>query len=130
MKALAAAAAALALTGCAALGPKPALPADFTAATVPLYCMSAEQCMLYWQRAQVWIANNSRWKIQLATDTLIETYNGVGESRDPGFRLLRVPQSNGWQELELTLACRSMFGCEHDRATYVASFKRYVRGEL
>ena len=50
--------------------------ADQTDAYEPLVCVGQAQCQTAWRRAQLWLVANSRWKIQIATDVVIETYNG------------------------------------------------------
>lgn len=36
-------------------------------------CQGA-QCALMWQRVQTWVATNSRYRIQIATDSILQTF--------------------------------------------------------
>jgi hypothetical protein len=84
------------LVGCATL---PDDPASNPEASAPLTCIGKEQCDLYWQRAQAWIANTSTYRISLATDALIETYGPYPGKRELAYRITRIPQGDGacWQ---------------------------------
>lgn len=42
-------------------------------ARATLICTGA-QCERIWQRAQTWLATNSRYRIQIANDAIIQTY--------------------------------------------------------
>lgn len=114
----------LAMSGCAGMQPSN-LSAE---ATEPLICENADQCSLYWKRAQLWVAKNSRWKIQSATDVVITTYTPVRSSAEFGFQITREPLDVGPKErIAMQPICVNMFGCGDLNAT-VVSFKRYVRG--
>ena len=78
------AAAIVGLTGCAS---KPLSPAEQKAAAVPLICKGVEQCDLYWKRAQFYVNQNSRFKIQLSNESLIQTYSPTGGTTDVGYNL-------------------------------------------
>ena len=42
--------------------------------TIPV-CVDEADCKAKWESAQLWVVHHSGYKIQLATDVLIETYN-------------------------------------------------------
>lgn len=113
----------LTVAGCAT---KPVAPELAAAAAQPLYCYGVEQCALYWKRAQLWVVNNSGWKIQLATDTLIETYNPIRSSTARGYRITKEPQGNGREQIRIATACANMFGCGEPEEVAVVKFKSYV----
>ncbi|MBW6101354.1 hypothetical protein HTY54_21250 [Escherichia coli] len=79
------------LGGCAAKV-DPALKAE---AMKPLTCNDEKQCDFYWKRAQFWLANNSSWKIQTATDTLISTYNPSPNSPFLAYQVSKMPNEDG-----------------------------------
>lgn len=81
---------------------------------------------MYWRRAQAWIATNSRWKIQVATDTVISTYTPTASSIDLGFQATRVPLSGGRELIEVRAACDNMFGCRPHQHAAIADMKTYV----
>src|SRR5947208_2710492 len=73
----------------------------------PIYCDT--NCSVMWERAQVWFTNHSRWKIQNATDVMIETYNPTGYSATYGLRAVKEPSASGAHFITLTLACGNLF---------------------
>lgn len=96
-------------------------------ALAPLYCTGKEQCDLYWKRAQLWVAQNSRWKIQSATDVVITTYTPTGQSADYGYQVTREPlEGDGREQIKIQPMCANMFGCGPLNWPIVR-FKRAVR---
>lgn len=94
----------------------------------PVVCEGTEQCSLYWKRAQLWIATNSRWKIQNATEVVITTYTPTNSSAYFGFQVIREPiDTKGRERIGIQPICVNIFGCGDLNGT-VVSFKRYVRG--
>lgn len=87
------------LGGCAAKV-DPALKAE---AMKPLTCNDEKQCDFYWKRAQFWLANNSSWKIQTATDTLISTYNPSPNSPFLAYQVSKMPMKMDPQEFSSSL---------------------------
>ena len=80
----------LAIAGCAA--PQPVRsPAVVAAADAPLLCKGKDQCDLYWQRALFYVNNNSRFKVQLANDSLIQTFSPTGQTSYVGYNISREP---------------------------------------
>lgn len=113
------------LTGCAS---KPASPVEQKAAETPLICVDVEQCNLYWKRAQFYVNQNSRFKIQLSNESLIQTYSPTGGTTDVGYNISQEPLSDGSVRLWVKIWCDNMFGCYPDTVQEIARFKRYVSG--
>lgn len=65
--------AALMATACATRAP--VSDADQRAALEPLLCTGASQCAMLWRAAHVWVIGASGFKIQIATDAIIQTYS-------------------------------------------------------
>jgi hypothetical protein len=118
--------AALSLAGCAATQ-QPEDASIVAAANEPLVCESPEQCSLYWRRAQAWVAQNSRYKIQIATDTIIETYSPPQAAVHRAFRILRIPGNGKTERITIASGCANIFGCSTTEAQSAAAFKQYVR---
>lgn len=95
----------------------------------PLICEGKDQCDLFWQRAQLWLAKNSAWKIQSATEFVINTYYPSRRDVTWGFQVTREPaEVEGQQRIVLQPICRLPAAeCVPDRIQVLASFKRYVR---
>lgn len=112
------------LAGCAAPPTQRAaapLPPD------PVLCSGAEECSLYWRRAQVWVTRHSAYKLQSVTDTVITTYGPTRYSVERAYRVTRVPGAEGRDEIVLESGCANLFGCSTGRDEDAESFRRYVR---
>ncbi len=114
----------LALAGCASQTPLD--PQVMALAERPLVCNDKAQCDRYWQAAQVWIAENSNFKIQTISDTLIQTYGPVSPDTDLAYTVMKVPQSGGANRIMIRAGCGNMFGCHPRPAEAAAKFKSYV----
>jgi len=96
-------------------------------ATAPLTCQDATQCALWWQRAQDWVRGHSKYEIQTATDTLIQTSGPGGGRRLLAYEITRTPNSDGTATIGFAAHCDSSLGCRPNPWTAGASFKQYVR---
>jgi len=74
----------------------------------------------------LWIVKHSKWKIQTATDVLIETYNPTGDDPSYGFTATKEPIGSGQYTIKLGLDCGNMLGCDPRQADIVAAFNYYV----
>jgi uncharacterized protein YaiE (UPF0345 family) len=115
----------LALFGCATQ--PTASPETLAVAKQPLICEGKEQCDLYWQRAQFYVNSHSRFKIQLANDSVIQTYSPTGGVTDLGYNISKEPLQGGNARLWVKAWCDNMFGCFPDTWSEIAKVKRYVR---
>ena len=70
-----------------------------------LRCKGASACDKAMASAQDFVVLNSNMRIQVATDTLIETYKPI-EIGHLGMKVLKVPVSGDEAELQLTVSCR------------------------
>lgn len=95
-------------------------------ARTPLICKDKAHCDLYWQRAQIWVQQNSRYRIQNVTDTIISTYGPFGSNVWLAYQVARVPQGDGGAEITIRAACDNMFGCNPNVTYAIAAFKQYV----
>lgn len=101
----------LGLSGCATTGQNAAnLKQEFQAG-IP-ECQGKEQCDAAWESAQVWVAQNSRLKIQTATNVLIETYGSGQYDPTLSMRVLKEPIGNGNYRIVFSGGCNNMFGCQ------------------
>ncbi|ELI7923492.1 hypothetical protein ACQ26G_004349 [Yersinia enterocolitica] len=120
---------AMALSGCSSqfdsspLG-DPSLKAEVEA---PLICNGEKECNLFWQRAQFWVANNSAWKIETATDTLISTHNSQPDRADLAYQVTRLPNPDGTARIYIKPFCANMFGCRPKPYEAIVAFKRFVK---
>jgi len=94
----------------------------------PLLCATKAQCDTYWQRAQAWIAANSSWKIQIATDSIIQTYGPGGAKVDLAYLVTRLPNEDGSARIAIKPDCDNVFRCYPTKTDAIVAFKRFVRG--
>ena len=115
----------LALAACAS-GPDD--PASNPEAAAPLACFSKAQCDLYWQRAQAWIAANSKYRVQHVTDTVIQTYGPIAATFDIAYPVVKTPSPDGSARIAIACACGNLIHCEPTKTEATTAFKRFVRG--
>lgn len=84
-------------------------------------------CKAEWERAQLWIANHSKWKMQISTDVLIQTYNPVNHDVSYGFAVTKEPIGNGRYLIRLALACGNLYGCDPKPIDVSKAFYYYVK---
>lgn len=92
----------------------------------PIMCVGKDQCDVYWARTQVWIAQNSRYKIQFATNAVIQTFTSEQHSADNHFMATREPLLNGNERIVLATGCGNIFGCSMDQRTARRSMYAFV----
>lgn len=112
------------LAGCVA--PPPITPEQAKAMEPPT-CNSQGQCAVMWQRAQIWLVNNSAWRIQMANDTLLQTF-GPGDSTDVAYTVTRSPIGGGGYQIVMRAACGNIFGCiPKPPRERIIEFNNYLR---
>ena len=92
-------------------------------------CSSEETCKRAWSAAQVWVAQNCGLKIQLATDTIIETYGSRRESSALQCRVLKEPMPRatpGYYIISFDAGCGGYAGCSVDPLDAGINFNQYV----
>lgn len=119
-------AAAVAATACSTQGQVD--PDVMQIATTPLTCSSKAECDLWWQRAQAWVANNSKYRIEAATGTLIQTAGPDGGKRALAYQITRTQNPDGTATIGFAAHCDGSLGCKPNPWEAGADFKQYVRG--
>lgn len=119
-----AATASLLAAGCAT--PPPLTDADLRDMQ-PVVCANQAQCQTMWQQAQLWIINNSSYKIQLANDVVIQTHNPSNSSVASGFTVTKEPYNGERHLIKLRSYCDNMFGCRPSAAQLEIAFYRHLR---
>ena len=99
----------------------------------PITCEGREQCDAYWARAMVWVAQNSRLKIQVANDTIIQTHTGSRESVSNHFTVTREPLMDGQERITLETGCANplsgLLGCSLDEEEARRRLHQFVTGK-
>ena len=114
----------LALTACASTGGGD--PSQAAQATEPLGCVDRTQCDLYWQRAKVWISSNSYYRVQLSSDSVIETYGPFAGRMELAYRVLKIPDGAGGARITVTAECGNVFRCTPTSTDAIVAFKRFA----
>lgn len=82
--------------------------------------------MYQWRRAQFWIARTSAYKLQVISDTVLETYGAKNGSTGWAFGATREPLQDGAEEISLSPSCGSYPQCTDNPVALRADFARYV----
>lgn len=70
-----------------------------------LVCNDEKLCKKYFQLTQIFISNNSDMKIQVATDTIIETYNPTDLGRI-GIKASKYPGRDDAEKIVIEVVCK------------------------
>jgi hypothetical protein len=119
------------LTACVTRTAPPPIPptaADVADAKLPVRCGSRDQCDRWWRTAQVWVVKNAGYRVQIATDAIVQTAGPDSGSSSWFFLATRAPHADGGEAIELEARCGSAATCSPAYETAVADFKRAVRG--
>lgn len=84
-------------------------------------------CTLEWQRAQLWLAKHSAWKIQSSSEVIIQTYNGTQYSPTYAFNVTKEPTGSGTYRISMGLACGNALGCNPNALDVRTAFLYYVK---
>lgn len=74
-------------------------------------CANESDCRKAFSLAQIYVSTTSDMKIQIATDTIIETYNPTKAGR-MGAKVIKIPGTEQSAEIVLTVSCRE---CSEDQ---------------
>jgi hypothetical protein len=84
-------------------------------------------CKQDWERAQLWLAKHSSWKLQTSTDVLLQTYNGTQYSPTYAFSVTREPLGSGQYRIAMELGCGNPLGCNPNALDVRTAFLYYVK---
>jgi len=93
----------------------------------PIICVGERDCMEKWQKAEVWVTNNCQWRIQRASDTVIQTYGPGATSANTAFKITKIPLGGGKYEIRIDAWCNNWFGCFPKPAVAKRDFYNYIR---
>lgn len=68
-------------------------------------CQNQTECKKAFSLTQIFVSENSDMKIQVATETIIETYN-PNESMKTGLKAIKIPKKGDSAEIVVTASCR------------------------
>jgi uncharacterized protein YceK len=84
-------------------------------------------CKDEWERAQLWIARHSMWKIQTSTDVIIQTFNPIRQEVSYGFTVMKEPVGGGNYSIVMNLMCGNALGCSPKPIDVRNAFYYYVK---
>lgn len=91
-------------------------------------CKQGQDCDGKWSRAVAWVSQNSAYKIQVQSDSLIQTYSAVEDS-DTGLSMTVTKAAltePGEYEIVARMGCANPIGCVPDPQTALAQFAAFV----
>lgn len=113
----------LIFTGCAAA---PQLSEyEINELNAPISCKDKAECDSKWSKTQSYIVQNSKWKIKVATDTIIQT-EGPFDQMELAYSATKSINSNGSGEITVQAACGNYFACETNPKNAIIQLKRNI----
>ena len=93
----------------------------------PLVCADAADCAVKWGRAVEWVAANSAYRLQIQTDTVIQTAGPLPHEVRSAFFVSKAPNPDGGATITFRSGCdNAVWGCQPDELELRGSFARYV----
>lgn len=111
--------AALFLSACAG---QPLTQSQLNEINTPVACKDKADCDAKWSRTQAWVVNNTKWKIKIATDTIIQT-EGPFDETDLAFTATKQIKTDGSGEIGIRAGCGNMFGFFPSPSEAILKFK-------
>jgi outer membrane protein assembly factor BamE (lipoprotein component of BamABCDE complex) len=72
-----------------------------------LRCLDKSICTKMFSLAQIYVSSRSDQKIQVATDTIIETYNPT-TLHNIGMKIVKTPKQGSAEEVAITVTCKEL----------------------
>ena len=94
---------------------------------VPLICKDKKQCDYYWQRAQLWIAQNAPFKIQTVSDVMIQTYGPIDTDQRLAFLITKDVRPDGSAHIGININCGNEYGCYPPAYIAALQLKQFVK---
>lgn len=97
-------------------------------------CRDKTSCAKMFSLAQIYVTQNADQKIQVATDTVIQTYNPT-EGGNVGASIIKMPGSGSNEKITLTLNCKSEFegygkSCRLKQTRIYSDFRSFIEKNL
>lgn len=93
-------------------------------------CGSDTDCRKAFSMAQIYVSTKTDMKIQLATDTIIETYNPT-EAGKMGAKVIKIPKAGQNAEIVLSVTCRECGVLQRrESLRLMKEFRQFVNSSL
>jgi hypothetical protein len=116
---------ALSLAGCAPSDPAGNAVVDTLAART-INCAVGPDCDAKWSRASTWIAQNSAYKVQTASEALIQTMGPLPDDPRSAYTVTKVAGPDNAYQISITGGCDNIFGCQPSIKQAKADFYSFV----
>jgi S1-C subfamily serine protease len=94
-------------------------------AAQPLTCSKGPDCEAKWDRALIWVQNNSEAAIQIANETIITTRTPQNSS-SPVISITKTEAGPGTYAIHFRANCSWILGCTPSVSKLKASFASYI----
>lgn len=96
-------------------------------------CADKATCTKAFALAQIFVSSNSDQKIQVATDTIVETYNPTEEGK-LGMKVVKTPGKGTNEVISISPVCKdegyAALLCSMKRTTAYMGFRPFIEGSL
>lgn len=89
-------------------------------------CNGEKDCAAKWDAAQLWVVKNAGFKIQNATNVLIQTYFPTNSSVELGVEVTKEGEGGGVHVIRAKIWCDNWIGCSRDPLDALLDFNRKV----
>ena len=117
----------LLFTGCAHRPPPVYTEAQTFEYNSPIDCASSDECERLWRGAQAWVVQHSAFKIQVATNSIIQTFNPPTYSTGWAFQVVRTPITKATERISISPNCGEVPLCRGTKYELVAAFHATLR---
>src|SRR6266702_4169004 len=120
-----AAASALALCGCITAEQQ----ASVAEPPKPITCNAGADCNAKWSRADAWIKEHSKYKVETSSESLIQTAGPSAFETDPSptYNIRKIAMGPNEYAIEFAGACDSMFACTPTLSSAQADFSQSIQ---
>jgi hypothetical protein len=95
----------------------------------PVTCTAGKDCDAKWSRAVAWVSQNSGFKIQVQTDSLIQTYGpGEPDTTNLAATVNKVAKTGDQYEIIAKIGCANLIGCTKEPRAALTDFVKFVGG--
>jgi hypothetical protein len=90
----------------------------------PIRCHSGADCDAKWSRANAWMAEHSKYKVESSSESLIQTSGPSTFETDPypSYKVTKVAMGPAEYSIEFTGACDRIFPVHTDRVSSTGRF--------
>lgn len=86
-----------------------------------------DNCQKKWDAAQVWVSQNSAFKIQTVSTAIIETYSPTNGDPRLAYQITKAPYKDGQYQIIIKAYCANwLLGCNPSPLDAAQSFNNYI----